>query len=136
MKVRKSGRLAYVGSQYMEYDYKASEEVIPFGAGVMRGTNKETQCKTMVAGGAFLGVAKAYQKNTFDEPEYAEKISIEIITRGKVWVEVSTNVIAGDKASCGNGGRFAKSGTANFDDINGEFETSATNGEYAILILK
>lgn len=136
MAVRKGGHLALVGSQYTEYDYKASEEIIEFGAGVMRGTNTETQCKHMVTGGDFLGVAKAYQRNSADKLEYTVNNTVEIISKGKIWVQVSTTVTAGDTAACGIKGKFAKSGTATYDDINGVFETSAAINEYAILNLK
>lgn len=136
MDVRLAGHIAKVGYQNEEYKYPYSEEVIPFGAGIMRGTDKETQCKLMVTGGQFLGVAIFEQKNVYDEPQYVAKKSVKTLTHGNVWVQVNGNVTAGDAAACGNGGKFAKSGTGTYDDIPGVFETSATNGNYAILKLK
>lgn len=134
--VNKAGVLAYVGSQYTEYDYKYSEEEIAFGAGVMRGTNKETQCKLMTTGGQFLGIAKAYQKNVYDKEQYDNQTTVEIITKGKVWVKVEEAVVAGDKAACGDSGKFKKTSGSSYDEINGVFETSADSGKYAILNLK
>lgn len=134
--VKKGGNLAYVGNEHTEYKYSYSEVEVPFGAGVMRGTNKETQCKLMTTGGKFLGVAKAYQKNVYDTESYPVQTSVEIITRGKVWVQVTTAVVAGDVAACGAGGKFAVSGTSTYDDINGVFETSSEANGYAILNLK
>lgn len=136
MDVRKEGTLAFVGNEHTEYTYKYSEEEIAFGASVMRGTDVDNQCKNMVTGGKFLGIAKAFQKNTKDTLTYPAKFSVEIITRGKVWVKVSSAVKAGDVAAVGENGKIAKTGTSTYDDINGVFETSAENGEYAILNLK
>lgn len=136
MNVRLAGHIAKVGFQNEEYKYPCSEEIIPFGAGIMRGTDKENQCKLMTTGGQFLGVALFEQKNVYDKHEYADKKSIKTLTHGNVWVQVSSDVTAGDIAACGNGGKFAKTGTESYDNIDGVFETSATNGNYAILKLK
>lgn len=136
--VNKAGVLAYVGSQHTEYTYMWSEEPtgIPFGAGVMRGTNKETQCKLMTTGGQFLGIAKAYQRNVYDKEQYDNQTTVEIITKGKVWVKVEEPVVAGDKAACGDSGKFKKTSGSGYDEINGVFETSADSGKYVILNLK
>ncbi|MGL4449927.1 MAG: structural cement protein Gp24 [Sarcina sp.] len=136
MNVRLAGHIAKVGFQNEEYKYPCSEEIIPFGAGIMRGTDKENQCKLMTTGGQFLGVALFEQKNVYDKHEYAAKKSIKTLTHGNVWVQVTTAVVAGDVAACGAGGKFAVSGTSTYDDINGVFETSAEANGYAILKLK
>ena len=136
MKVRMAGHIAAVGQTHNEYKYSYSEEAIPFGAGVMRGTNKESQCKLMTTGGDFLGIALFTQKNSYDPQEYGDKSTVEILTRGQVYVQVEGNVTAGDKAGCGNSGKFNKSGVAGYDDINAVYETTAVAGDYAILKLK
>lgn len=136
MNVRKDGMLAKILSTYDQFGYFYNEEVIPFGAGVMRGTDKETQCKLMTTGGSFLGVAAYRGVNVTAAREYPIKSTVEVITKGHVWVKAASTVVAGDKAACGENGKFAKTGTSNYDDIDGVFETSANSGEYAILWLK
>lgn len=136
MEVRKDGMLAKTLSTYDQFGYFYNEEVIPFGAGVMRGTDKETQCKLMTTGGLFLGVAAYRGVNVTAAREYPIKSTVEVITKGHVWVKAASTVVAGDKAACGENGKFAKTGTTNYDDIDGVFETSANSGEYAILWLK
>lgn len=136
MDVRKEGILAKTLSTYDQFGYFYNEEVIPFGAGVMRGTDKETQCKLMTTGGLFLGVAAYRGVNVTAAREYPIKSTVEVITKGHVWVKAASTVVAGDKAACGENGKFAKTGTSNYDDIDGVFETSANANEYAILWLK
>lgn len=136
MEVRKDGMLAKTLSTYDQFGYFYNEEVIPFGAGVMRGTDKETQCKLMTTGGLFLGVAAYRGVNITAAREYPIKSTVEVITKGHVWVKAASTVVAGDKAACGENGKFAKTGTSNYDDIDGVFETSANANEYAILWLK
>ncbi|MEG0730588.1 MAG: hypothetical protein RR421_04700, partial [Cetobacterium sp.] len=128
--------IAKVGFTNNEYDYKFSEGKIAYGEGVMRGTNKENQCKLMATGGKFLGVALFRQKNSYDAQEYSDKTTVEILTRGSVYVKVASAVVAGDRAACGLNGKFAKTGTSSYDDIDAEFETSAEAGKYAILRLR
>lgn len=136
MTVKKGGQVAAVLNTHTEYAYKDAEEIIKFGTGVMRGTNKETQCKKYAqSGGPFLGVAAAKTVNTGDNLQYKVGDSVEIITRGVVWVEIASAVTAGDKAAVGADGKFAKTGTGSYDDIDGVFENSASSG-YAILKLK
>ncbi|WP_297489385.1 hypothetical protein [uncultured Cetobacterium sp.] len=135
MKVRMAGHIARTGVT-KEFKYSYSEEIIPFGAGVMRGTNKETQCKLMNTGGQFLGVALFKQTNSYDEQQWGNQTTPVILTRGFVYVQVSSPVVAGDKAACGEGGKFAKSTTASYDDIEGVFETSSETDGYAILRLR
>ena len=90
----------------------------------------------MTTGGSFLGVAGYRGVNVTDAREYPIKSTVEVITKGHVWVKAASTVAAGDKAACGENGKFAKTGTLNYDDIDGVFETSANSGEYAILWLK
>lgn len=141
--VNKAGVLAYVGSQHTEYAYMWAEEPqgIPFGAALMRGTDKEKQCKLATGQDAkFIGIAKAYQKNVYDKEQYENQTTVEIITKGKVWVKVSENVEAGDPVFVGGSsgaGIFRKSDEGSQSlQINAVYETKATNGQYAILNLK
>lgn len=136
MKVRMAGHISRVGYTHNEFAYSYTEEVVPFGAALMRGTNKETQCKLFNAGGKFLGVVLAKQLNSADKQEFKEKSSIEILTRGYVFVQVATPVVAGDKAAVGVNGTFSISGTASYDDVDGEFLTSSEANGYAELKLK
>lgn len=135
MEFRKAGKKAIVGRVMDEYEQKYSEETVPYGAGVMRGTDPADQCKLMTAGGKFIGVAMFRNKAFQDKFEYSKEQTIEVMIRGYVFVTVAENVVAGDKASCGAGGKFGKVGTAGYDTINGEYETSAAAGEFAILRL-
>lgn len=136
MEIRKEGRMARILSTYDEYGYFYSEEAIPFGAGVMRGTDPADQCKTMLTGGKFIGVAAAKNLNINDKKEYTAQSTVEVIKKGYVWVQVADAVVAGDKAACGLNGKWAKTGTLSYDDVNGVFETSAEAKGYAILHLK
>ena len=102
----------------------------------MRGTDGSSQCKLMETGGKFLGIVAARNTNIQDKKEYPVKSTIEIIKKGYVWVKVADAVVAGDKAACGEKGKWKKSGTESYDDVNGVFETSANADEYAILHLK
>ncbi|MGL5686026.1 MAG: structural cement protein Gp24 [Vagococcus fluvialis] len=134
--IRKAGMLAYGLSTWNKYDYKYSEEAIVFGAGVMRGTDKENQCKNMLTAGQFLGVAAFKNVEISAARQYEAQETVEVITSGKVWVQVAAAVTAGDRAACGLTGKFAKTGTSSYDDIDGVFETSAQANGYAVLNLK
>lgn len=136
MNVRLAGHIAKVGATHKEYDYKETEEIAPYGAGMMRGTNAESQCKKMNTGGKFLGIALFKQRNSYDKQQWEKGAIIEILTRGYVYIQVATAVVAGDKAACGEGGKFAKSTTASYDDIEGVFETSSEANGYAVLRLR
>lgn len=136
MAIRKQGQFAKALSTYNEFGYFYNEEIIPFGAGVMRGTDPASQCKLMTTGGKFIGIAGARNTNIQDKKEYPIKSTVEVIKKGYVWVIVEGAVVAGDKAACGASGKWNKSGTETYDDVNGIFETSANKGEYAILHLK
>lgn len=133
--IAKAGEIAKVGV-LTEYEHMYSEEVIPFGAGVMRGTDPETQCKLMTTGGKFVGVAVARGVELGEKREYPNPATINIITTGQVYVQVKEAVTAGDVAACGDGGKWAKTGTASHDDVAGVFMTSAQAEGYAILKLK
>lgn len=132
----KAGQIAEAISTHEEYKYAYSEEIIPFGSGVMRGTDPVDQCKLMVTGGKFIGLALHRNVNLTDDLQYPEKSTVELLQHGIVWVRVNEAVVAGDKAACGEGGKWGKSGTANYDDVNGIYETSAAKDGYAKLRLK
>lgn len=136
--VAKLGMKARTLSTFDEYGYFYSEETIGFGNGVMRGTDKEKQCKNMVTGGQFLGVAADRATEFAGAKEYPASNTVEVIRKGYVWVKVDGSaVVAGDKAACGASGKFAKAGTATYDEVVGAtFETSAAKNGLAILRLK
>lgn len=140
--VNKAGVLAYVGSQHAEYAYMWAEEPtgIPFGAALMRGTDKEKQCKLFKGPSEkFVGIAHACQKNVYDKEQYDNKTTVEIITKGKVWVKVAENVNAGDDVYVGGNtaGVFRKTDEGSQSlKINAVYETSANTGQYAIVNLK
>lgn len=133
--IAKAGAIAKVGV-LTEYEHMYSEEVIPFGAGVMRGTDPDTQCKLMTTGGKFVGVAVEMGVELGAKREYPNPATVNIITTGQVYVQVTAAVQAGDVAACGEGGKWAKTGTGSRDDVNGVFMTSAEPNGYAILKLK
>ena len=134
--IRKEGMTAKGLSTYNEYGYFYSEEVVLFGAGVMRGTDGSDQCKNMMTGGKFLGVAAYRNVNVKDARQYAANDTVEVIKKGYVWVKVAAAVVAGDVAACGVTGKFAKKGTASYDEINGTFETAAAQNGDDILYVK
>ena len=136
MAIRKDGMLARALSTYDQFDYKYSEEAIPFGDAVMRGTNKENQCKKYTAGGAFLGIAAFRNVNMEDKREYPAQATVEVITKGYVWVKVGETVTAGDKAGYKVADRtWGKEAGGSYEATGAIFETSANSGEYAIIKL-
>lgn len=134
--IAKAGEIAKAVGVLTEFENMYSEEVIPFGAGVMRGTDPETQCKLMMTGGKFVGVAVARSVELDEEKSYPNPSTVTIVTTGQVWVQVKEAVTAGDIAACGTSGKWAKTGTSSHDDVNGVFMTSAEANGYAILKLK
>ena len=135
--IRKEGMIAKGLSTYNEYGNFYSEAIIPFGTGVMRGTDPADQCKLMVTTGEFLGVALYRNVNVTDDRQCPNESTVEVLTKGHVWVKVEgSTVAAGDVAACGASGKFAKKDTATYDEINGVFETAAAKDGYAILHLK
>ena len=134
--IAKAGEIARAVGVLTEFENMYSEEVIPFGAGVMRGTDPDTQCKLMTTGGKFVGVAVARGVELGEKREYPNPATITIVTTGQVYVQVTAAVQAGDVAACGEGGKWAKTGTGSRDDVNGVFMTSAESNGYAILKLK
>lgn len=136
MAIRKDGMLAKALSTYNQFDYKYSEEVIPFGAAVMRGTDKENQCKKYAAEGAFLGIAAYRNVNMEDKREYPAQATVEVITKGYVWVKVAESVVAGDKAGYKSADNtWGKEVGGSYEATGAIFETSANSGEYAIIKL-
>lgn len=136
MSIRKDGMLAKALSTYNQFDYKYSEEAIPFGAAVMRGTNKENQCKKYTSGGAFLGIAAFRNVNIEEERVYPAQATVEVITNGHVWVKVSGTVVAGDKAGYkSTDNTWGKEAGGSYEATGAIFETSANSGEYAIIKL-
>lgn len=134
--MKKGGMIAAAVSTHNEYGYFYNEEVVPFGAGVMRGTDSQDQCKLMLTTGKFVGVALYRNVNLGEKREYPLNSTVEVLKKGQVWVKVAEAVLAGDVAGCGLSGKFGKNGTTGYDEINGIYQTSANKDEYAILELK
>lgn len=134
--IAKAGEIAKVVGVLNEFENMYAEEKIPFGAGVMRGTDPESQCKLMATGGKFVGVAIARGVELGEEKSYPNPSTVTILTTGQVWVQVKDAVTAGDVAACGDGGKWAKTSTESHDDVAGVFMTSAQANGYAILKLR
>ena len=129
----------------------AAEGAVPFGHGLIFGTDPEKQVAVPTdALGDFAGVSvfTHRQEQGFDQSvslgnqsstgaEYRDTDTVNTLRRGRVWVEVTAEVAAGDDAyvdvtSEGEEGKFTNAGTDNLA-TSGIFRTGADVGELAIL---
>lgn len=129
----------------------AAEGAVFFGAGVVAGTDPEKQVE--VAGSdtdSFVGISvfTHRQEQGFDQSasggaqsstgaEYRDGDAVNVLRRGRVYVEVTAEVEAGDAAfvdveTSGEEGKFTDVSTNNLA-TGGVFRTGADVGELAIV---
>lgn len=120
---------------------RAAEAAIPFGRAVTYGTNPEKECALVDnAADKFLGVALKQQ--TIDvasgaTPGYAQFDTVSVLEEGAVFVEVTSDVAAGEAAYVDvSNGKFTDVSTDNLAVPGGTFETSAVSGGLAVLKIK
>ncbi|MBC3540651.1 hypothetical protein ACFSC6_12235 [Rufibacter sediminis] len=117
---------------------RSAEEVIPFGRAVTYGTKPDKQC-TIINNAAdkFMGVALKTHTIAVEAdavPGYAISDAVSILEKGAVWVEVTSDVVAGAAAYVDiANGKFTDVSTNNLAVPGGTFETSASSGGLAVL---
>jgi len=91
-----AGLKATAAFDHVESGFAASED-IPFGYGLkVNSSNPETQCDLIdTAGDVFHGISLHEHKVG---GTYYEKDPVNILRRGKAWVEISATVTAGARA--------------------------------------
>lgn len=110
---------------------------LPFGKVVVQGADDDS-VKLPDAGGVFQGITTRDQSTGAKSPNsYPANSMARLLDKGTIWVTVGGNVSAGDAAAFLDAdGSLVVSGTASSTAITGaKFDTSAANGELAILKL-
>jgi hypothetical protein len=90
-----------------QIDSYGAEADIKFGAAVKRGTKKDRQCLPLDDADDFLGIALRDDLQRTNLLKSASMISV--MTKGRVVVQTSEAVVAGDKAYVHAGGVINKS---------------------------
>ena len=140
-----------VGLDFDHVESFAAEGAVPFGVGVVAGTDAAKQVAVASADTeTFMGVSvfTHRQEQGIDQgasmgaqystgAEYRDKDTVNVLRRGRVWVEVTAEVDAGDDAyvdvtSDGEEGKFTDVATDNLA-TGGVFRTGADVGELAIV---
>lgn len=124
-----------------QVDSFAAEGAVLFGRGVIAGTDPNKQVKVADAAGLFRGVACfTHTREQLDGvAQYLDKDTVNVFKSGRIYVETTEAVVAGDVAkvviAAGvDQGKFAK--TAVIGDTAGpvgRFVHSAAVGELAVL---
>jgi hypothetical protein len=95
------------GMDFDQVESRAAEGTVPFGSGVIFGTDPEKQVAVPAdATGDFAGIALFTHKQAqvidvaaaFMGAEYRDKDTVNVLRRGRVWVEATAEVAAGDAA--------------------------------------
>lgn len=68
--------------------------------------------------------------------KYAQYDEAAVLIKGAIWVTVSGSVVAGDPAYRTAGNAFSAASSGNTALANARFETSAANGELAVIRLR
>lgn len=103
-------------------DSFAAEGVIPYGVAVVRGTDPVNQAKVVTAADDldnFVGISHSTHmqiQNESGEVQYLDKDTVNVLSFGRVWVNVTEAVTAGTEAQVvatgADAGKFATTGTA------------------------
>ena len=121
---------------------KAAEGVVPFGYGIVEGTDPLTQVKVpAVTGKVFRGIAVstwAQEQNALGDGEYVEKDAVNVLRQGEIWVEVNANVVVDDPVfivygAGADAGKFRNDDTSADAVPTGVFKSTANSGELALV---
>ena len=93
-------------SALCQIDSYAAESDIKFGSAVKRGSDKDKQCLPLDAVDNFLGIA--LRDDLQREGVITAKSMVSVMTKGRVVVQVTEAVVAGDKAYVHADGSFNK----------------------------
>ena len=140
-----------VGLDFDHVESYAAEGAVPFGVGVVLGTDPEKQVAVASADTeSFAGISvfTHKQEQGIDQgasmgaqystgAEYRDTDTVNVLRRGRVWVEVTAEVEAGDDAyvdvtTDGEEGKFTDEATDNLE-TGGVFRTGADVGELAVV---
>jgi len=140
-----------VGLDFDHVESYAAEGTVPFGVGVVFGSDPAKQVAVASADTetfAGISVFTHRQEQGIDQgasmgeqystgAEYRDKDAVNTLRRGRVWVEVTAEVDAGDDAyvdvtTDGEEGKFTDEATDNLE-TGGVFRTGADVGELAIV---
>lgn len=129
----------------------AAEGTVPFGVGLVAGTDAEKQVAVPDDdSGTFIGVSlfthrqvqgidqdAASGEQYSSGAEYRDHDTVNVLRRGRVYVEVTEDVSAGDDAyvdvtTSGEEGKFTNVTTDNLS-TGGVFRTGADTGELAVV---
>lgn len=80
----------------------SAEAAVPFAAAVMLGTDKEKQVLTATTAAAAIGFSTAthtVQQTSAGVAQYAATETVNVLKRGRVWVETEDAVVAGAVAN-------------------------------------
>ncbi len=139
------------GLDFDHVESYAAEGAVPFGVGVVLGTDPAKQVAVAAADtDSFAGVSvfTHRQEQGIDQgasmgaqystgAEYRDTDAVNTLRRGRVWVEVTAEVAAGEDAyvdveTSGEEGKFTNVSTSNLA-TGGVFRTGADVGELAIV---
>ena len=135
-----AGMLGDAGHDMYHVSLAAEGGAIPFGLGVIQGTDPETQAKlSTVTGGTFAGVTlhqHALQDETADG--FVEDEVMSVLKKGRVWVQTNVAVAIGDPVyfvnSGADSGKFRNDNTA-ADAVSGGSEFAAYDSGTGLALL-
>jgi hypothetical protein len=126
-------------ARYDEVISFQAESAIAFGRGVVAGTNAATQVKQPTAGGTFKGIAVHTHKqpSSAGVARYEDTEMVNVMRKGRVWVEVSGVIALGNAVRMLNsGGQFTAATTGSTAISGCEFASAyATSSSPAIALL-
>lgn len=120
-------------SSLCQIDSYAAEANINFGAAVKRGTSKDKQCLPLDGITGFLGIAL---RDDLQRAGFLKtKSMVSVMTKGRVVVQTTEAVIAGDKAYVHADGTFNKTAKDGLE-IGVFASTQASENELVILEIR
>lgn len=124
------------GLDFDHVESRAAEGAVPFGSGVVFGTDPEKQVAVPAdAAGEFAGIALF--THAIPAVEYRDTDTVNVLRRGRVWVEATAEVAAGDAALVdvlteGEEGKFTNVAAGNIA-TGGVFRTAGDVGALVIV---
>ena len=116
-----------------------AETAIGFGVPVIRGTDKERQVKAVsVAGDAAKVIGVAIHDQCHEQSAYNAKDAVNVLTIGRVWVQVAAPVVAGDAAGVSEvaATKWGKVDSTYLAVTGAKFISSAAANGFAIVEIK
>lgn len=122
----------------------SAEDAVGFGVPVMLGTDKEKQVLVATTGAAAVGFALAthtVEQSSAGVAQYAATETVNVLKRGRVWVETEDAVVAGAVANLKiSSGKMTDeavaAGIEAFTKFSARFITGTTGAGLAIVEIK